>query len=397
MDPKTLFVIAITTAKMLMPGMPTMKLPGMPDMSAPTRTMTMDLTSPKKADAKSTAECAVPEGLKIGPKAVLDIDLPVKAVEGTPGAPGGADSGKIPEFTMKLYWTSSQPVPEGQPRVISSAAMNADVRAALDKNPTSRNKFMRVAGGGMDGSHAYWPGKGAKKITKESACPGPYTLTTNYCGGTSITLDKPQNFLAPIDITSPGKDVDLSSYITVTWKSVRDALAYVVNAFAGKDKLMVSWTSSSKPDAKVNVLSSAITKEQLGKLIADGTLLGPDKTTVYIPIAIFQEVGAPFLTITAIGADRIQTKDGIETQVVVRSNGTMMLGLGVPAGVGSPGEEEQQLTPKTKDKPTSDDDPPAANSGDALDKTQDTVDKASNKKDQVGDIINKTRNIFKRR
>jgi hypothetical protein len=77
---KTLFVISVLTTRMIMPGMPSMPAGmGVPDMNAPTKTLTMDLTSDKKVNAKSTAQCAVPEGLKLGPKVDLEIDLPVKS------------------------------------------------------------------------------------------------------------------------------------------------------------------------------------------------------------------------------------------------------------------------------------------------------------------------------
>ncbi|MCX6345191.1 MAG: hypothetical protein NT018_08950 [Armatimonadetes bacterium] len=393
MDLKTLFVIAITTAKMIMPGMPDMsKIPGMnmPDMGAPNRTMTMNLTSGKPADANSKAECAVPEGLRIGPKAILDIDLPQKSETGPEGNTPDQGPKKTPELTIKMYWKSSKTVLEGQPKIIDSKSMSADMQKAMAKNQEMNKNFKRALAEANEGSHAYWPGQKAKPLAKDSTCPGDYTLTTNYCGGTSITFDKPQDFLAAFDLSSPGKDIDLAKYIKVEWKPVPNAAAYMLSAMAMKDNLIVMWTSASDPEPPMDILTRAISKEELQKYIEDGKLLSPDQTICYIPEGIFKELGSPMLTVNAIGTDKTQTKDGIETQVIVRSNATVMMGM-----MGMGGEEE--APPVDEDKPeekpaATDKDKPAADSGDTLDKTDNTLDKVN----KVGDILRKGKDIFKR-
>ena len=164
------------------------------------------------------------------------------------------------------------------------------------------------------------------KSKKDSTCPGIYNLTTNYCGGTTITFDKQQDFLAPIDLVSPGSDVDLAKTIKIDWKSVPNAVAYLLTAFGGNDKLMVTWTSSFDPNPPMDLAFRAISKEQLDKYLEGCVLIPADKTSCCIPVGIFKEVGNAMLTVTAIGVDKIQTKDGIQTNVVVRSNATAMLG-----------------------------------------------------------------------
>lgn len=357
---KTVFVISLLTSRMIMPGMP--KMPagmGIPDMTAPQKTMTMDLTSNKKVDAKSWAQCAVPEGLKLGPKVDLQIDLPVKSTPGPHEGPAEG-SAEMPKFVMKMYWKCSDTVLPGQPKVIDSEKMMKDMpkpgtMGGMGKmRPGMKPPMMRSTG--SDESHAYWPnGKDNKKIVPESSSPGDYKLTTNYCGGTSITFGPQQEFLEAIDLTSPGKSPDLAKTIKIEWKPVKNALAYVIMAMAGKQGESVMWTSSSQPEMTVNYTSEALTKAQVDSYIEKGIFLPPTATECYIPAGIFKNVGTPMLTMTAIGADKIQTKDGIKTDVIVRSTAMMMLGgmggmapgMGEDAAVNQPEENAQDAAVST--------------------------------------------------
>lgn len=385
MDLKTVFVIAITTARMIMPGMPAMpNLPGMSDFNAPTRTLTMNLDSDKKADAKSKAECSIPEGLKLGPKVDLTIDLPQK-IEETEPAIEGKEPGKA-EFKIKAYWSCSETVLEGQPKVIDSKNMDKSMREAMNKDPKAN--LARVMQSMQEGSHAYWPGKDDRKIAKDAACPGDYTLTTNYCGGTSITFDKPQDFLASLDLVSPGKKIDFEKFIKVEWKKVPNAVAYLLYAFSGDQKEMVTWTSSSNPNPPANLQTEALSKADVEKYIKSGVLLPADATYCCIPAGIFKTTGNAMLTVTAIGVDKSQAKDGITTHVIVRSTATAMLGsmdMGGGEGLDEPTSDEANADnkePAASDKDTSD--------GDALDKTDESLDnaeKAKNTVDRVKKIL----------
>ena len=72
-----------------------------PNMNAPARTLTMDLTSDKKANAESKAECEVPGGLKLGPKVNLDIDLPQKS-ETYNKSGDSEEQGKMSDMTNQV-------------------------------------------------------------------------------------------------------------------------------------------------------------------------------------------------------------------------------------------------------------------------------------------------------
>lgn len=387
---KTLFIIAVSTTQMIMPGMPKM-LGGMkiPGMTGPQRTLTMDLTSDKAANASSKAECAIPEGLKLGPKVDLIIDLPQKS-EGTESAPGqdGADS-KMGKTVIKYYWMCGETVPQGQPKILDTEKMMAGVPKGRD-GKVDTTKLMRMPGIHPEGgSRAYWPG-GENPIKDASQhCPGGYNLTTNYCGGTSVTLDKGQDFLAPIELTSPKAGVDLAKTIAVEWKPVPNALAYILTAFGSKPNEMIIWTSSGDPDVTADFVYRAIPVDDVTKYIAKGILLPPDKTMCRIPAGIFEGCEAPMLSVIAVGADKLQTKDGIETHVTVRSTATAMLGGGMGMGTGMDTDDAAAEGPDAAvDEPADD---ASAGSGDAADDANDGMDKV----DKVKGTINRAKDILK--
>jgi hypothetical protein len=386
---KTVFVITVLTSRMIMPGMPDMsKIPGYkgPAIGAPTRSMRMDLTSDKKADAKSTAQCAVPEGMKLGPKVDLQIDLPVVAKPAPEGEAAPEGKPQKMEFTIKMYWLCGEAVPEGQPRVLDSDAMLKGMGVPPD--PAKMQKMMKSMPRGAslvdDTSHAYWPGEKAEPIKDESHTPGQYDLTTNYCGGTSVSFGEGQDFLAPIEMVKPGKgSIDLEKTIQLEWKPVPKALAYILTAFAGKEHEMVIWTSSSDPDAAKDFMSSPLSGAQLKTLLDNGVLLPPTKTDCRIPAGIFKDIGMPMLTVTAIGEDRIQEKDGIRTVVTVRSTATAMLA----AGMG----QEEETSEETPTETTSD-----STTTDSGNTTNDQSNTDKPKPNKTKDTINKLKGIFGR-
>jgi hypothetical protein len=198
----------------------------------------------------------------------------------------------------------------------------------FNMNPQMMRQFQKAAQkmiADADRSHAYWPGTDKKRVDTDSMTPGDYELTTNYCGGTTFSLSNAQNFLAPIELVDFDK-IDLKKSIKVQWKPVPEAKGYLLTAFSGSEDEMIMWTSSEDPDAQMNILNEAITPEQLKKYLDQCILIPADVTTCSIPAGIFKDAQAPMLMVTAIGADKIQEKDGIETQIVVRSNLTAMLG-----------------------------------------------------------------------
>jgi len=380
---KTIFVITVLTSRMFMPGAPDIpKIPGMeiPGFNEPSRTLSMNLTSDKKADSQSKAEVMVPEGLRLGPKVQLTINLPGEPGKDLPDEISGGDvQGEIPDFTMKLYWKSSEKVLPGQPKVITSQDMNNAIAAA----PKDMKQFKMAIERAADGSYAYWPGHDFKQLDKKAETPGSYTLTTNYCGGTTFSMEPSQNFLDPISLVGLDKGVDMNKSIKVQWKPVKNAVAYLVTVIGSNEKEMITWTSSTDPDVTGNIYSGAISKAEMKKYLDSGILLPPTTTTCYIPEGIFKNTQSPMLMITAYGNDTIQQKDGIETQIVVRSNATAMLS----GPIGETLDEEAIKSDVTNKEGVKSNGTDEEDEADKDDKDDSKKDAKKNKDDEAGKAI----------
>ncbi|MEN6355971.1 MAG: hypothetical protein ABFD83_02675 [Armatimonadota bacterium] len=289
----TLFIIAITTSRMVFPGVPAFTpTPGVDEASPAVRSISMELYSNSSA-AGPEASVTLPEGLKLSKTARMQV---------TPFTqPSQAQSAD--QITVKTYWGSSETVGTGQPSIKQMATTDE-----------TRQPDYKTA--------ALWPGRGkgfeTGPISDDASAVGTYKLTTNYTGSTAVTLDDAQNFLAPIELADPGKDIDIEKSIKLEWKAVPGALAYWVAAYGGNEEETIAWAAGSKSGADVNI-DTALSHDEITKMLEQKALLGPDVTSVTIPAGIFKGSTGVMFTITAIGADKVQEKDGVKTQVIVRS------------------------------------------------------------------------------
>ncbi|MHB9036231.1 MAG: hypothetical protein ACYC64_06160 [Armatimonadota bacterium] len=299
---KALFVIALTTSRMIFPGIPavfpTPDGAKAPEVSPAVRSVTMQLLSVNTA-AKPEAGVMLPAGLQLAETARMQV---------TPARPLSGQVEGSSKIALKTYWGSSEAVQAGQPSVKEFDNVGCAPQAA------DKQDYKTIA---------IWPGRGAGNETgpigDSSSAAGTYKLTTNYTGETSITLGPEQDFLAPIRLAGLGDNVDLDKPIKVQWSTVPNALAYWVVAYGGNERETITWTAGSEAGAALNVDNTALTREEIGKLIEQKTLLPADATSATIPAKIFKGSTGVMLSVTAIGVDKVQQQDGIETRVIVRS------------------------------------------------------------------------------
>jgi hypothetical protein len=255
----------------------------------------MTLTCDKQLDQIPSAKVMVPNGLGVGES----VRMTVTQAPITESAESGA--GKV---VARTYWGSSETVPAGQPRVTKGSSPPETAREP-DPRPV----------------RAYWPvGYSGEKVAgPESKVSGRYTLTTNYCGGTSIALDNEQEFLGPVDLVGGANKVDITKPITVKWRAVPGALGYVVTAYGGREGESITWTSGSDPDLALEVENRALAPEEREDYLARGILLPPGVDSCTIPAGIFTDSTGVMLLVTAVGRDKVQTSLNIDTGVIVRS------------------------------------------------------------------------------
>jgi hypothetical protein len=325
---KTIFIITVATYRIIFPGLsPVVPKPGAEIPRPPvTKSLTMELYSEQPVDAQCKAEVIVPSGLRLENPAKLFIDLKQQTSDSEPLSKSETAR---EAFINKAYWGCSEVAPEGQPKVTKFSES--------ENNVSAENRNVNAL---PSNSYAFWPRPDSKPLHDDAATPGTYTLTTNYCGNTSVTLEQEQNFLDTIELINVPKKANLDKAIKVTWKPVSNALAYLVNAYGGSGNVTVDWTSSSDPAATVGIEARPVSKEEIAKLIEKKALLPPDVTSCTIPAGIFKGSWSVFLTVIAIGADKIEIKNGIETRVLVRS--VVSVPLAGTTYKPMPGEDEEK-------------------------------------------------------
>lgn len=295
---KTLFLITISTARLVFPGVPADTSLSPTDPPPAARSINLEVASDAPATAGSNATVAVPEGLKAGKTLSLQID---------PAGLSVTEDSAPAKATVAEYWGNVREVSSNQPKV----------------GPPK--KAAEQAAGIPTRSYASWPTMSSKPLKSDAATPGNYTLTTDYCGSTSITLTDDQAFLAPVTITSADGEPDLTKAIVVRWRPVANAVGYLLRAFGGRGDQTVTWTSSADPKAAESIEYRPLSKEEADKFTKDGVLLPSYFVSANIPAGIFKDSPSVMLVLTAFGKDLTQVKDGIETQVIVRSTASLPL------------------------------------------------------------------------
>ncbi|MGQ9455180.1 MAG: hypothetical protein ACUVRS_09705 [Armatimonadota bacterium] len=300
MNASTVFIIALTTSRMIFPGVPAvLPAPDNPGIVSPpaARSITFDLLSNTRATYLSRAEVKVPEGLRVPNPVRLIMDLERGSVARS------EEKETTSRFVVKQYWGSAEGVPLGQPRVYMSDELPA----------------VKPSRSVPDASYAYWPSATSDPLPDGASAVGSYILQTNYCGNASVALDPSEDFLAPIDLVGTPKKADLEKPVRITWKSVPRALGYLVSVQGGNPKESISWTSSSDPDVAEGLDLIPLTREEIASLVEKRILLPPYAVSCTIPAGIFKGSSSVFVNVTAFGPDRVHKQGDIETWIIIRS------------------------------------------------------------------------------
>jgi hypothetical protein len=320
----------------LPPGMDLSRLPGaaaMMAMGRPTRSLEVRLWSPGIAPANASAYLDVPAGLGLGKRLDLDLYRP-KPGQAEPEAQGPA---ALPDFTIKIYWGSSAAVRPGQPKVIRMADLAGEAKAAMRRQAqqAQRGSYFYKP----DWTTAYWPsGKQPGVVGEQASLVGHYALTTTYTG--SVAVDDPQGveFLAPIALTSPGlsQRVPLDSALSLAWKPVPGLLGQhaMVMGMEGKNTLIL-WTSAETTEGAAAMPDwGYLEMAEVRKLVEQGVLMKPDRTSAVVPAGILKNADMATLMMIGYGPGtalaqgqplpRIQTK----TTLMVTLGGKRMPEMG---------------------------------------------------------------------
>lgn len=312
-----------------MAGMPKMDLPpgiklppeAMVFMGKPSRVLNVRLWSPSLAPAGATAVLAPPTGLKQGDKLDLELYRPEPGAVGTKEKTRDFDPDSNPEFTIKIYWGSSETVRDGQPKVIKWAGMTDEQKEAMRKQAREAQQasayFYKP-----NWTTGYWPTKKQPgSIAMDASLVGKFALATSYTGNVEIEAPSNVDFLAPIEVSAPDleKKIDLKKSIGFAWKEIPNALGLYGTAIGMEGKsTMIIWSSSETfvegLMGDMGFLQMAEVRENVAKTV----FMPGNKANVSIPAGIFQNADFAMFNMAGYGPGaalekaqplpRIQTK-----------------------------------------------------------------------------------------
>lgn len=289
-------------------------------MGQTTRVLNMRLWSPTIAPPNSTAVVSPPAGLKQGAKLDMELYRP------KPGETGPTsrefDPDKQPsDFTIKIYWGSSETVREGQPKVLTWKDMMPDDQAEVKKRAAEMQpggSYFYKAGW----TTAYWPTKkqpGA--IGGDASLVGLYALVTNYTGNVDIEAPSNVNFLDAYKFSSPNLDkkADLKKALNLVWQPIANCLGQ--NAYAigmeGKNTMII-WSSSEVFGPHVFGDGGFMQMADVRAQVEKTEFMPGDATKVDVPAGIFAKSQFCMLSMSGYGPGaalqtaqplpRIQTK-----------------------------------------------------------------------------------------
>ncbi|MCC7435592.1 MAG: hypothetical protein IT363_12975 [Methanoregulaceae archaeon] len=309
---------------------PGFKMPaGMEMMTGkPSRILNMRLWSPSIAPKEAFAYVEPPAGLKQGKKLDLELYRPTAA---EPGKRKGDvfDPDATPEFTIKMYWGSSETVREGQPRVIEWKGLTAEQKAAMRqmaRDAQAESDYFYKP----DWTTAFWPTKKQPgQIDAAASLVGTYTLTTNYCGNVAIDAPQNVNFLAPYEITAPDleKKVDLTKALKFQWKSIPYSLGQSASivAMEGKNTLIM-WSSSEVFVEGLMGDMGFLQMSEVRDFVERTIFMAGERTAVDVPAGIFKEADFVMMNMVGYGPGAALDKAQPLPRIQAKSTLSIMLG-----------------------------------------------------------------------
>jgi hypothetical protein len=271
-----------------MPGMANMPgMPAMPSMGAPARKLSVRLWSPSIAPKSAFAYLVPPKGLLLGDKLNLELYRPTAQR----GGKGEVSPDQVPNFTIKIYWGSSETVKQGQPKIIKFDSLSPEMKEAMReearKAANTDPYFYKP-----NWTTGYWPTpKQPGQISPQASLVGTYSLTTNYTG--NVALDAPRNveFLAPYELSSPSfkQLIPMDKSIKFAWKAIPNLLGQhaAIYGMEGQNTLIMWCSAETYLEDMVGVNWDFMQMADVRRLVQANYMMKPDRISVNVPAGIF--------------------------------------------------------------------------------------------------------------
>lgn len=310
----------------------------------PKRTLSIRLWSPSIAPDTATASVAPPAGLKAGDKLDLELYRPTPEDSANGGsAPRNGASNSSQDFTIKIYWGSSNTVQAGQPKVIKIGDLTPEQRSTMQRQAQSIGSR---SGAGYfykpNWTTGHWPtSSDPGEISDDASLQGTFSLTTNYAGSVTVDATEGVDFLPAIEMTSPNLEQkpSLSGAVHFQWNALANALGQYASIFAmeGENTLII-WSSSEIYNDRLFGDTGYLQMAEVKDRVSDKLFMPGDATQMTVPAGIFQDADAVMMDMTAWGPG--SARDGVQPLPRIQTKSSLRLLLGgkkMHNGGGGPG------------------------------------------------------------
>lgn len=338
-DQSYLGIFAETTSTRMI-GMKMRQMPKLPPgfklppaakafMGGNTRLLTVRLWSPSIAPDNATATLVPPAGLQQGDKLDLELFRPTPPTPSNGGAQGnGSPSQENQDFTIKVYWGSSDNVQPGQPKIFTFSTLTTAQKMEMGKNMRAVNP--NAMGGNYfykDGwTTGYWPTQVQPgDISDSASMVGTFTLNTSYTG--NVSIDDPSNvdFLAPIEMTSPdlSQKPNMANALPFQWNAIPNALGEFATMFGMEGKnTMILWSSSQVYMEQVMADMGYLQMSEVNDMVQKTVFMPGSTTSATVPAGIFQNCDFAMFNIVGYGPgtakDSVQPSPRIQTKTTLK-------------------------------------------------------------------------------
>lgn len=334
------FAILAETKVGRMAGMPPIDLSQLPKgiklppqalmfSGQPVRILDVRLWSPGIAPKEAKASVAPPEGLKQGSKLDLELYRP-EASASNSGKVQGFDPDATPDYTIKIYWGSSDTVKEGQPKIFKWTNLTPEQKEAMKAKAREANAassyFYKP-----NWTTGYWPTKSQPgSIDLAASLTGKYSLTTNYTGNIEIEAPSNVNFLAPIEMSSPNLEqkLDLKKALVFNWKQIPNALGLsaTIMGMEGKNTLVLWTASETYAEGLMNGDMGFLQMAEVKDFVEKTIFMKGDRTSVTVPAGIFADADMAMMQMAGYGPGAALDKGQPLPRIQTKTSLMLMLG-----------------------------------------------------------------------
>ncbi|HWR59514.1 MAG TPA: hypothetical protein VN328_11565 [Thermodesulfovibrionales bacterium] len=300
--PLTQYWMTVETHNMSIPGMEQMQgMFGMGSSFGPSRTLHLQLNSPKALPAEPNATHDIPPGQNMGKTLPLLIPEHERVKRYMHEEREKEEKFEKPKFRMLIYWGCSEEVRAGQPVIIDTEKMSPmDFGKAFSGRVASHQSPPSERDGWI---YSEWPNrKNTLKVPKDSSLIGSHFVHGNYSPDINFSIDRMRDFMAPVEFSSVKGS--LADSIRFGWKEVPTAIGYLATAMAHNEKAgeTIFWSSSEVKDSGFGLMDF-LTPADVRKFINEKIVMGPNITSCAIPKGIFKDSSGSMLNFIAYGEE----------------------------------------------------------------------------------------------